>query len=180
MRRVHLLCALGTVGALVEAFVPCSPRAHFRPALLGSRRATGERAPLRFRPRPVLRMGETSVAKAQRLNKVRWDERLESLEKQAIADFQTALREFPEGPPVLTTALIAGDQVILHILKKAGLLRDVKVLFIDTFHLFDETYDFLRQVEQHYGFKASGTSPARKIAFGRSQCYLCGPRPQEI
>lgn len=63
-----------------------------------------------------------------------------------------------QGPPVLTTALIAGDQVILHILSKAGLLKEVKVLFIDTLHLFDETYGFLQQVEQHYGFKAIGMS----------------------
>jgi hypothetical protein len=33
-----------------------------------------------------------------------------------------------DSPLVLTTALIAGDQVILHILKKAGLLnREIKV-----------------------------------------------------
>lgn len=34
-----------------------------------------------------------------------------------------------DSPLVLTTALIAGDQVILHILKKAGLLnREIKVI----------------------------------------------------
>lgn len=37
---------------------------------------------------------ETVVAKVERLNKGRWEARLESLEKQAIADFQTAIREF--------------------------------------------------------------------------------------
>ena len=37
---------------------------------------------------------ETGVAKVERLNKGRWEARLESLEKQAIADFQTAIREF--------------------------------------------------------------------------------------
>jgi phosphoadenosine phosphosulfate reductase len=28
------------------------------------------------------------------------------------------------------------------------------VVFIDTFHLFDETLDFLKEMERHYGFKA--------------------------
>lgn len=28
------------------------------------------------------------------------------------------------------------------------------MLFIDTFHLFDETYDFMAQLEGLYGFKA--------------------------
>lgn len=51
-------------------------------------------------------------AKIQQLNKDVWEARLASLEQQAISDFQKAIREFsPEGStPVLTTALIAGDQ----------------------------------------------------------------------
>ena len=51
-------------------------------------------------------------AKIQLLNKDVWEARLASLEQQAIADFQKAIREFSaEGStPVLTTALIAGDQ----------------------------------------------------------------------
>ena len=76
-----------------------------------------------------------------------------------------------QGPPVLTTALIAGDQVILHILNKAGLLKEVKVLFIDTFHLFDETYEFLKKVEQVYGFKAIGKL---KIYFPCHPLCPCG------
>jgi len=30
----------------------------------------------------------------------------------------------------------------------------VKVMFIDTYHLFPETLDFLAKVEAHYNFKA--------------------------
>ena len=56
--------------------------------------------------------------------------------------------------PVFTTALIAGDCVILDAIAKAGLLDKTSVVFIDTYFLFPETPDFLREVEQHYGFKA--------------------------
>ena len=46
-------------------------------------------------------------------------------------------------------ALIAGDVVILNLLSRLGLLENgrVKVIFIDTFHLFEETYTFLNQLE---------------------------------
>ena len=37
---------------------------------------------------------------------------------------------------------------------KAGLLDQIKVIFIDTYTLFPETLAFLREVEAHYGFKA--------------------------
>lgn len=56
--------------------------------------------------------------------------------------------------PVFTTALIAGDCVILDAIAKAGLLNKISVVFIDTYFLFPETLDFLHEVEKHYGFKA--------------------------
>jgi 3'-phosphoadenosine 5'-phosphosulfate sulfotransferase (PAPS reductase)/FAD synthetase len=34
------------------------------------------------------------------------------------------------------------------------MLSQNQVIFIDTFFLFPETLDFLREVEAHYGFKA--------------------------
>ena len=116
-----------------------------------------------------------SLARVDKLNREVWDNRLKSLEQQAIADFQQAIRFHGSPGPVLTTALIAGDMVVLHILHKAGLLNEVvcaddhahvlrdltcarvmqvRVLMIDTFHLFDETHSFLERVENHYGFKA--------------------------
>ena len=100
----------------------------------------------------------TTPSLIEELNRSMWESRLAALELQAIDDFKKAIGEFSSdgaAKPVLTTALLAGDQVILHILHKAGLLKEIQVMFIDTFHLFDETYDFLEKVEQHYGFKAA-------------------------
>jgi phosphoadenosine phosphosulfate reductase len=72
------------------------------------------------------------------------------------AQLQAVLKKTAEikKRPVFTTALIAGDCVILDAIHKAGLLSKIDVLFIDTFFLFPETLDFLREVENHYGFKA--------------------------
>jgi phosphoadenosine phosphosulfate reductase len=55
---------------------------------------------------------------------------------------------------MFTTALITGDCVILDAIHKAGLLSKVPIVFVDTFTLFPETLAFLREVENHYGFKA--------------------------
>jgi 3'-phosphoadenosine 5'-phosphosulfate sulfotransferase (PAPS reductase)/FAD synthetase len=54
---------------------------------------------------------------------------------------------------MFTTALIAGDAVILDALHKTGLLNKVPVVFVDTFTLFPESISHLREVENHYGFK---------------------------
>ncbi|CAM9194667.1 unnamed protein product [Discosporangium mesarthrocarpum] len=56
--------------------------------------------------------------------------------------------------PIFTTALIAGDCVILDAIAKAGLLDKIQVIFVDTFFLFPESRAFLEEVEEHYGFKA--------------------------
>ncbi len=48
--------------------------------------------------------------------------------------------------PIFTTALIAGDCVILDAIAKSGLLDQIAVCFIDTFHLFPETLEFLHEV----------------------------------
>jgi len=56
--------------------------------------------------------------------------------------------------PIFSTAEIAGDMVILDALAKAGVLDKVAVFFIDTYHLFPESVDFLKEIENHYGFKA--------------------------
>lgn len=55
---------------------------------------------------------------------------------------------------MFTTALIAGDCVILDALSKLGLLDQVPVVFIDTFFLFPESVEFLKEIEAHYGFTA--------------------------
>jgi len=56
--------------------------------------------------------------------------------------------------PTFTTALIAGDMVILDQIVKMGLIDKIQVVFVDTFHLFPETPLFMAEVEKHYGFKA--------------------------
>ena len=56
--------------------------------------------------------------------------------------------------PIFTTALIAGDSVLLDAIAKAGLLDKIDVIFIDTFFLFPESNAFIKELEEHYGFKA--------------------------
>lgn len=86
------------------------------------------------------------------LNKEIEQQTQEYLEKQLMS----VLKKTAEikKKPVFTTALIAGDCVILDAIAKAGLLDKIEIVFIDTFFLFPETLDFLHEVEAHYGFKA--------------------------
>jgi len=79
--------------------------------------------------------------------------KLEALEAELKSTLDTLVAN--KKKPVFTTALIAGDCVILDAIAKAGYLDKIEVIFIDTFHLFPETLDFLKEVEAHYGFKAS-------------------------
>jgi len=81
------------------------------------------------------------------------ESRLKFLQQQAIADLQLAVKNYEN--PVFTTALIAGDDVLLDLIHKAELMDKIKIIFIDTFHLFPETHTFLDDVEKHYGFKAA-------------------------
>lgn len=67
------------------------------------------------------------------------------MQDAASAVLQTAASEFQH--PTFPCALIAGDVVILHLLHRLQLLDKVKVVFVDTFHLFPETHTFLQQCE---------------------------------
>ncbi|KAL7551982.1 hypothetical protein ACHAWF_015198 [Thalassiosira exigua] len=80
--------------------------------------------------------------------------RLKYLEEQAMFALKIAVENY--GNAVFPNALIAGDVVITHLLHRMGYLKDgrAKVMCVDTFHLFPETMDFLREIEEHYGFKA--------------------------
>jgi len=49
-----------------------------------------------------------------------------SSEPQLIRDLKAAVETYHD--PVFTTALIAGDDVILHVMHKAGLLDKIKVM----------------------------------------------------
>ena len=80
--------------------------------------------------------------------------RLKHLEEQAMFALKIAVENY--GNAVFPNALIAGDVVITHLLHRMGYLESgkAKVMVVDTFHLFPETMEFLREIEDHYGFKA--------------------------
>ena len=80
--------------------------------------------------------------------------RLKHLEEQAMFSLKIAVENY--GNAVFPNALIAGDAVITHLLHRMGYLADgrAKVMVVDTFHLFPETMEFLRSIEEEYGFKA--------------------------
>ena len=71
-------------------------------------------------------------------------------------ELMTALKQVVETKerPMFTTALITGDCVILDAIHKAGLLDKIPIVFVDTYTLFPETLAFLKEVENHYGFKS--------------------------
>merc|ERR1719149_29090 len=72
--------------------------------------------------------------------------------------------------------MIAGDVVITHLLHRMGYLSGpdakAKVMVVDTFHLFDETIPFLREMEKEYDFEAEifcaeGVPVGDKAAFDK-------------
>jgi len=84
------------------------------------------------------------------LNKEIEDRKLKYLEDDLFAVLKSAVQN--KERPMFTTALIAGDAVILDALARADLLSKVPVVFVDTFTLFPESISHLREVETHYGF----------------------------
>ena len=82
--------------------------------------------------------------------------RLQHLEEQASTTIRKAVEAASGEPIAFPCALIAGDVIMLELMHRLGYLTSgaIKVLFIDTFHLFPETLEFLADVEQRYGFKA--------------------------
>ncbi len=69
------------------------------------------------------------------------------VQESALSSLQTAVESFER--PAFPCALIAGDVVILHLLSRLGYLSSghVPIVFVDTFHLFEETHAFLRRLE---------------------------------
>lgn len=86
------------------------------------------------------------------LNKQVEDRRLQYLENDLYAVLKESVNS--RQRPIFTTALIAGDNVILHALAHLNLLSKVPVIFVDTFTLFPESLAHLKEVESHYGFKS--------------------------
>lgn len=88
----------------------------------------------------------------EKLNKEVESRKMDYLEKDIMSVLSDAAKS--KERPMFTTALIAGDAVILDVLAKLDLLSKVPVVFVDTYTLFPESLTHLHEVENHYGFKA--------------------------
>jgi len=136
--------ALVTVIASAAAFVQNAPRSLVpSSSVIKSNGVTG--------PRP-LRMSE--VFDQEQFNAEGKKMRLKYLEDQAMYALKISCENY--GKAVFPNAMIAGDVVITHLLHRLGYLKDgkCKIMVVDTFHLFPETMEFLREIEDYYGFKA--------------------------
>jgi len=104
--------------------------------------------------RSVIQAAQISEEQNAEWNDKAKADRLAHLEAQALASLKTAGEEFEHT--TFPCALIAGDVVILHLLHKLGFLTNekVKIMYVDTFHLFPETNKFLAQKEEELNFKA--------------------------
>ena len=96
--------------------------------------------------------------------------RLKHLEEQAMFALKISCENY--GNAVFPNAMIAGDVVITHLLHRLGYLKDgkAKIMVVDTFHLFPETMEFLREIEDYYGFKAE-VFCAEGVPVGDKEAY---------
>ena len=96
--------------------------------------------------------------------------RLKHLEEQAMYALKISCENFDHA--VFPNAMIAGDVVITHLLSRLGYLKDgkCKVMVVDTFHLFPETMEFLKEMEDFYDFKAE-VFCAEGVAVGDKAAY---------
>jgi len=96
--------------------------------------------------------------------------RLKHLEEQAMFALKIAVENY--GNAVFPNAMIAGDLVITDLLSRMGYLKDgkAKIMVVDTFHLFPETMEFLKTIEDHYDFKAE-VFCAEGIPVGDKEAY---------
>merc|ERR1719232_959364 len=108
-----------------------------------------------FSHKPVgLRMAEDAVFDQEQFIQESKDMRLKHLEEQAMFALKIAVENY--GNAVFPNAMIAGDLVITDLLSRMGYLKDgkAKIMVVDTFHLFPETMEFLKTIEEKYEFKA--------------------------
>lgn len=154
--------ATEVTGLLCPRSIPASAVSH---RLVHKRQASS--APATFRqarsapcPRQVVRQlaaavsQQSSTEDIEHLTENFRKARQKYLEDQALGALEVAESTFER--PVFPCALIAGDVVLLHLLHRQGFLDSgkVKVVFIDTFHLFPETHELLHRLEAQYNFKA--------------------------
>lgn len=106
-----------------------------------------------FAPRTTLPMAAEAFDQEQ-FNSEGKEMRLKYLEDQAMYALKISCENY--GNAVFPNAMIAGDVVITHLLDRMGYLKDnkCKIMCVDTFHLFPETMEFLKEIEEHYDFKA--------------------------
>mmetsp|Transcript_2399 Transcript_2399/g.3365 ORF Transcript_2399/g.3365 Transcript_2399/m.3365 type:complete len:449 (-) Transcript_2399:87-1433(-) len=106
----------------------------------------------------------------EQFNAVGKEMRLKYLEDQAMYALKISCENY--GNAVFPNAMIAGDVVITHLLDRMGYLKDgkCKIMVVDTFHLFPETMEFLRQIEDHYGFEAE-VFCAEGVPVGDKEAY---------
>ena len=57
----------------------------------------------------------------------------------------------------MVSVLSSADVVITHLLSRMNLLKEVPILVVNTLHLFEETLDFVDDMEKEYGFKSYQT-----------------------
>ena len=90
----------------------------------------------------------------EQFNKDAKEMRLKHLEEQAMYGLKISVENY--GNAVFPNAMIAGDIVITDLLGRMGYLQNgqCKVMVVDTFHLFPETMEFLKVLEDKYDFKA--------------------------
>ncbi|CAN0007057.1 unnamed protein product [Ectocarpus fasciculatus] len=159
------LAFLSLLAAGADAFVPVAPVLSTRAAVSSSATSAVQHVPMRMGLNPELAANfprdfatipkgtDYGEGKDAEMNKLFEEARMSNLESQLTDSFTKLVAE--KKNPIFTTALIAGDCVILDAIAKAGLLDKIKVVFVDTYFLFPESLDFLHEVEEHYGFKAS-------------------------
>jgi len=127
-------------------------------AFLGSASAFVQHVPNTFLARPnVVNTAipmSSEVFDQEKFNIEGKDMRLKYLEDQAMYALKISCENY--GNAVFPNAMIAGDVVITHLLGRMGYLKDdkCKIMCVDTFHLFPETMEFLKEIESNYDFKA--------------------------
>mmetsp|Transcript_23416 Transcript_23416/g.41420 ORF Transcript_23416/g.41420 Transcript_23416/m.41420 type:complete len:462 (-) Transcript_23416:123-1508(-) len=129
------------------------PSFAMRPGLKGApKREPRQTARRSFAPAAEVEMKSMSVD--QMISKSKND-RISHLEEQAMEALKYAIET--REHPVFPCAMIAGDMVILDLLNRLGFVSTgkVQVMFVDTFHLFDETITFMKDTEARYGFKGN-------------------------
>jgi phosphoadenylyl-sulfate reductase (thioredoxin) len=119
---------------------------------------------LAFAPTAFRRSSNVAVSMADTAEKTVFDQeqyvaeskemRLKHLEEQSMFALKIACENY--GNAVFPNAMIAGDVVITDLLGRMGYLKDgkAKIMVVDTFHLFPETMEFLKTLEEKYEFKA--------------------------